>query len=306
MAFNRRRLITRLAIGIVTIASWGQTFGAGAVSGNSPVPDLVSTGDNGAVVFDILRTGNSDLLHHNFAQDQTVTLMSQAKSPAVNSDGGLIAFQTAAIGTQPDVKLFNVGDNTTRLLSRAIGTTQPANGKSFHPLITSDGNFVFFRSEASNIVQEAANSAIDLFLHDVKQDKTTLISRSIRTVQSADDASFPVVIAADNRTVVFTSFASDLVPGDFNQGADIFIMRLPGPESDFRITTISRVSTGEVTLFWSARTGVTYRIEIKEEITAQWQRLDAAIQINGAEASARDASAGLSRVRFYRLVEIPQ
>jgi hypothetical protein len=40
------------------------------------------------------------------------------------------------------------------------------------------------------------------------------------------------VLAADGRTVVFQSFASDLVPGDYNDRRDVFVLRLGGPDTD--------------------------------------------------------------------------
>ena len=36
------------------------------------------------------------------------------------------------------------------------------------------------------------------------------------------------MLAADGRTVVFQSFASDLVPGDYNYRRDVFVLRLGG------------------------------------------------------------------------------
>src|SRR6185369_15158277 len=40
------------------------------------------------------------------------------------------------------------------------------------------------------------------------------------------------LLAADGRTVVFQSFANDLIAGDFNDRRDIFVLRLGGADSD--------------------------------------------------------------------------
>jgi hypothetical protein len=40
------------------------------------------------------------------------------------------------------------------------------------------------------------------------------------------------VMAADGRTVVFQSFASDLVSGDYNDKRDLFVLKLGGVDSD--------------------------------------------------------------------------
>src|SRR5206468_10404748 len=48
----------------------------------------------------------------------------------------------------------------------------------------------------------------------------------------ADGLSTAPVLAQDGRTVVFVSFASDLVSGDFNHTRDIYLLRLGGPDTD--------------------------------------------------------------------------
>ena len=40
------------------------------------------------------------------------------------------------------------------------------------------------------------------------------------------------VLSPDGRTVAFQSFASDLVPGDYNDTRDVFVVSLAGPDSD--------------------------------------------------------------------------
>jgi Bacterial TSP3 repeat len=49
---------------------------------------------------------------------------------------------------------------------------------------------------------------------------------------SGNGPSFVPQIAADGRTLVFTSFASDLVPNDYNQSRDVFAYRLGSPDTD--------------------------------------------------------------------------
>jgi hypothetical protein len=39
-------------------------------------------------------------------------------------------------------------------------------------------------------------------------------------------------MSADGRTVAFQSFASDLVPGDYNDTRDVFVVTLGGPDTD--------------------------------------------------------------------------
>jgi len=59
-----------------------------------------------------------------------------------------------------------------------------------------------------------------------------LVSRSRFGPRSAAGLSTKPVMSADGRTVVFQSFADDLVEGDYNERRDIFVLRLGVGDSD--------------------------------------------------------------------------
>ena len=125
--------------------------------------------------------------------------------------------------------------------------------------------------------------------------------RSLFGNHSGDALSTAPVLARDGQTVIFASFATDLAPADFNQLGDLFLVRLPGPESDFRIISVARPSSGQVTLIWSAQENRTYRVEFTEALASGWQILNVPVQIAGKQAVAVDAAA--RPIRFYRIVD---
>jgi Tol biopolymer transport system component len=88
--------------------------------------------------------------------------------------------------------------------------------------ISSNGRFVLFRSDASNLVPNDTNGAEDIFVHDRQTGATKRVSVSSRGRQANGSSVFPV-ISADGRYVVFTSGASNLVSGDTNGTSDIFV-----------------------------------------------------------------------------------
>ena len=97
-----------------------------------------------------------------------------------------------------------------------------ANGQSYALSISSDGRYVAFASEASNLVPGDTNDASDLFVHDRGTGGTIRVSVSSSGSQ-ANGRSYRSSISADGRYVAFESEASNLVADDTNEAWDIFI-----------------------------------------------------------------------------------
>jgi len=96
------------------------------------------------------------------------------------------------------------------------------NRDSYNPSISADGRFVAFYSEASNIVPGDTNNSYDIFVRDTLTNTTTLVSLDSAGNQGNSD-SYSASISADGRFVAFSSEASNIVPGDTNNYADIFV-----------------------------------------------------------------------------------
>jgi Tol biopolymer transport system component len=100
-----------------------------------------------------------------------------------------------------------------------------ANGSSFAPSVSADGRFVAFASNASNLVAGDTNDSTDVFVRDRQTNTTTLVSVSSGGAHG-NDASRDPSISANGRFVVFTSAATNLVPGDKNGSPDVFVRDL--------------------------------------------------------------------------------
>jgi Tol biopolymer transport system component len=105
---------------------------------------------------------------------------------------------------------------------------------SDHPSISSDGRFVAFESEASNLVANDTNGFIDAFVHDLQTGATERVSVNSSGRQGNLESGFPS-ISSDGRFVAFQSLASDLVANDTNNTSDVFVR-------DLRTGTTQRVS----------------------------------------------------------------
>jgi hypothetical protein len=111
--------------------------------------------------------------------------------------------------------------STIEPVSVATGGAR-SNDHSSDAYISADGRYVVFSSSASNLVAGDTNAVNDVFLRDRVTGQTTRVSVSTNGAQG-DGGSYRPSISADGRYVVFSSSASNLVPGDTNAAGDVFV-----------------------------------------------------------------------------------
>ncbi|MFN0006944.1 MAG: TolB family protein [Planctomycetota bacterium] len=94
--------------------------------------------------------------------------------------------------------------------------------------VTPDGRYVLFSSHATNLVPGDDNARRDIFLRDRQAGSTERVSVSSSEIEGNGDCYlFGGSVSPDARFVTFTSHATDLVPGDTNQRADVFLRNRP-------------------------------------------------------------------------------
>jgi Tol biopolymer transport system component len=162
--------------------------------------------------------------------------------PSISSDGSYVAFASSAwnlvAGDTNDAGDVFVKDCTTGGLSCVSLSTAdaPANGESYAPSISADGQRIAFVSEASNLVAGDANKMADVFVRDAVSQTTSRISVSQAGVE-ADGSSSAPRISSDGRFVVFVSHATNLIAGDTNGQPDVFVR-------DLQSGALERISSG--------------------------------------------------------------
>ena len=97
------------------------------------------------------------------------------------------------------------------------------NGYSFGPLISPEGRYVTFHSEANNLVTGDTNGEWDVFMHDRVTEETIRISVDSNGLQGNGDSSSFASISFNGNYVAFSSEASNLVMEDTNGASDIFV-----------------------------------------------------------------------------------
>lgn len=150
-----------------------------------------------------------------------------SQGPRLSADGRYVVYFSSAsnlaagdTNNLPDVFLY---DHQSKQTTR-ITANEPTGGST--PDISADGRYIAFGSFAS------FNDQISVY--DRQTGKTVLISRSMEGIPSSGTRPR---ISANGRFVSYMSQASDLVPGDTNGKADVFLY-------DRFTKTTSRASVG--------------------------------------------------------------
>jgi hypothetical protein len=151
----------------------------------------------------------------------------------ISGDGRFVVFISYASNLvagdtngSPDVFVRDRQLGTTRRVSVSSGGGQ-GNGSSLWPRISADGRFVAFVSVATNLAGSDANGTVeDIYLHDMQTRTTRRVSLSSAGVQANSVSTVPF-LSRDGQTLVFNSFASNLVAGDTNGHWDVFVRDLP-------------------------------------------------------------------------------
>jgi Tol biopolymer transport system component len=161
---------------------------------------------------------------------------------SITPDGRAVAFTSRASNLVPGdthgqtdafVRDLRTGA-TVRVSVSSDGV--PGNSESAFPRLSADGRHVVFQSWATNLVAGDTGDAEDVFVRDLATRATERVSVS-STGEPANEDSFGVAISGDGRYVAFVSSATNLVPGDTNNAADVFLR-------DRRAGTTTRVNVG--------------------------------------------------------------
>jgi Tol biopolymer transport system component len=165
--------------------------------------------------------------------------------PYPDARGRHVAFQSCATDLAPavddgngtlDVFLFTLDTGKIDLVSHSANSlTTTGDDFSDQPVISGNGRYVAYRSEATNLVSGQIDSpySFDVFLYDRESRQTTLVSHALGSPQQAGsvDSEGPG-LTPNGQYLVFVSSSGDLVERDFNGAYDVFLLRHPGGEDD--------------------------------------------------------------------------
>ena len=171
----------------------------------SAAPAVVTSGAQASVS----AAGNS--FNPTFSADgQHLVFVSHANNLVTNDDLGLWL----------DVFVRDLVTSNTMLVSVGAGGFGGANADANFPSVSSNGQFIAFASRASNLTAGDTNNASDVFVRDVVNGLTRLVSVDVNGNAPGDPApslNLPLSgspqISADGRWVFFESRATNLIAG---------------------------------------------------------------------------------------------
>jgi Tol biopolymer transport system component len=209
------------------------------------------------------------------------------------------------VNTTNQVYLYDLQYKTNFLVSHGYNSSAGASGASDWPEISGDGRFIAYRSAATNLVPGATNGVPNLYLYDTQGNSTTLLSVNQFGTGAGDNRSLAPVFSGNSQTLLFQSWASDLVAEDFNQSSDIFACQLfaAGAIPLFSVSISSANGSGQgAWLTWPVIAGRTYQVQFKNTLDdPAWQTLNGDITILGGQGYLNDLGVA-NGPRFYRVV----
>lgn len=193
--------------------------------------------------------GFSDIFVHDRATGVTTRVSVGAGSvqgndhsftPSISRDGRIVAFWSLANNlvandTNGVADVFVVDWQSPSSTVRRVSVDQTGvegNGESRVPMLSRDGRFVVYESEATNLIGPGldTNGQTDIFVVDTEPGAINPVRRVSVNGDGAEavgGASFFAAISADARFVSYTSHATNLVPNDLIGVADVFVTQRP-------------------------------------------------------------------------------
>jgi Tol biopolymer transport system component len=140
---------------------------------------------------------------------------------SASANGEYVAFASDADNLAPDatngyrnVFVCDLNEGTNILVSLNTNDVA-ATGNSSQPSISGDGRFVAFSSSAPDIVPGLNAGTNNVFVRDMQQGLTTLVSVETNGAGPGNGNSFAPTISSDGRFVMFLSQAQNLAAGTF-------------------------------------------------------------------------------------------
>jgi putative cell wall-binding protein len=235
----------------------------GGVAGNSYSGSAKISADGDSVAFyswaSNIIVGDTNAVSDIFVRDLTTGQTVRASvandgaeannyswSPSISGDGSKVAFGSAATNLvagdtngHDDIYVRDLVAGTTVRASLAHDGAQP-NAACGPTVISDDGRYVAFESDATNLVAGGTDGTRHIFLRDLQANTTELISQSSAGVE-ANQSCYDAFISADGGYVVFATDAGNLVAGEGNGAYDVFLR----DRSAGTTTRVSVASGGE-------------------------------------------------------------
>ncbi|BCA56269.1 hypothetical protein W02_34090 [Nitrospira sp. KM1] len=208
----------------------------GSLVGFSSQSTNLVPGVNGAQVYVHNRqTGQMELISRDNGAAVVVQGNGASSAPVISANGQFVVFVsqatnllgpgTPSISSGQQIYVRDRQNGVTTLVSvDNAAVPNPGNGLSSAPAISSDGRFVAFVSQATNLLSPGTStipSGQQVYVRDRQNGLTTLVSVENATISNpGNGVSSAPVISADGQFVAFASLASNLLPAGIPVGVN--------------------------------------------------------------------------------------
>ncbi|MCP5175584.1 MAG: PD40 domain-containing protein [Moraxellaceae bacterium] len=186
-------------------------------------------GDNNHSVDAFVKDLNTGVIIRVSTNSQGQEANTDSYNPVLSADGSKVVFFSGAdnlvagdTNLTGDVFVKDLMTGFTTLVS-LTKEGEEGNGLSYNPEISADGKQVVFWSQASNLVANDTNGQDDIF---VKYVTTGEIARVSTSSDGSQANGVSIYATLSGNKVAFLSSADNLVAGDTNSAADVFIKDL--------------------------------------------------------------------------------
>ena len=158
----------------------------------------------------------------------TMTATGGGTNASISNDARYVVFESESAdfvagdtNGLTDIFLYDRNlDTYERVSVDSLGVE--SNDESFEAIISGDGEFVVYESNATNLVAGDTNASKDIFVYTIDTGATERVSVDENGVEGDGNSSNPFP-SLNGRYIVFRSSATNLVAGDVNGNGDIFV-----------------------------------------------------------------------------------
>lgn len=169
---------------------------------------------------------------HDVNSGVTARVVDHGGWPCISPEGDRIAYLDRSSPSPGNIGLASISNGQSQLVITNPICADSYDIRNARLDFTYDGRYLVFQSKSANEATNDLNAASDVFVYDLSASNSVLISQNWLGNSTGNGASYLSGLGADGRTIVFHSFANDLVPNDFHQGGDLFVLRLGSGDLD--------------------------------------------------------------------------
>jgi len=270
-----------------------ETVSLNRFPGPSPVANFSPEG-RFATVLMAKSVTEFELLLHDFETGSTTQVVPSSLGASLSQDALRVVYATGLSATNGvQIRLLDRTAGVDSLVSAAPDGVAGDGSSDAPPLISPDGRWVVFSSGSRNLTPLDDNGYTDVFVKDLATGEMTRLGGNLLTAHPA--------LSADGTTLLFRSFASDWIDGDYNGNSDLFVARLVPSGPPASVLSWARAREGTLRLTWAAQSGKVYRLMTASRIGGPWSASDAAVANDGMQHSVEVTLGIGTDAAFYRL-----